>query len=583
MSNLFKNLQPKAKLHKNGFDLSQRHLYTQSAGELIPSLCIDCIPNDHFEINLANLVRTMPLNTAAYTRIKWYHHFFFVPYSILWSNWDSFITQRTNNYSTNANGSKYVPYFNVAQVMEQLKSVGNDIFGYSCEERAAKLFDHLGYGTFYPGEWEAGADYAINANLFRLAAYNKIWYDYYRNPYYDNEENISRVDYLWEWNFDDLDCLNASSARLDISTASILRNNSNFLGHMFTPKYRQWKKDLLTSLLPDTQFGSVSFVPVGEGYTYLTAQVPAHPQNLLVGIAGSSQSGGADYNELGYALGNTISNTTVQSTPFKISGLDFDVLSLRKAEMLQRWRETTLRAGQQALKQYDAHFGVRPRHTVDHTAEFIGGVDQVISIDDVVTTSNDLANGTSTAYGAGEIFGKGISTNRDGHIKFDASEFGVLMCISSFLPEADYRSRGMDANNSLFEPFDFFTPEFQDIGMQPVTAKVFDSDRPLVESNGIVGYAPRYWNYKTAIDKIHGGFIESDNVANLGNWVTPRTDYNNFYQGLTRKALYVNPAVLDPIFSMSYDGSVSRDQFLCNDYFDIKAIRPMSVLGLPTW
>lgn len=578
MSNLFRNLKPETKLHKNGFDLSQRKLYTQVAGELLPSLCIDCVPGDKHVINLSNMVRTMPMNTAAYARIKQYHHFFFVPYSILWSQWDSFITQRKNNISSNAQNSLFVPNFNPKADVGVLTESAKDMFGYSYRRRAPKLLEMLGYGNTYLGEYYEENKYICN--VFRLAAYNKIWYDYYRNPYFDNEEVQSRYDYIWSWNFDDCECRNFQSANMR-AVESNPRNNTSFLGWMLSPKYRQYKKDMLTSLLPDTQFGAVSYVPVGEEpfMIYNGRNNPGISGEPILTNDVSITKEGNSYKQIG---------ASGLYTDFVAEGLNFNVLTLRKAEALQKWKETTLRAGQQALAQYDAHFGVRPRHTVDHTAQFIAGFDGNVMIDEVVTQSNDVLNGSSISTGAAEIFGKGIKVSDNNSFTFDATEFGVLMCISSFVPEADYNgSYAIDRNNRLFEPFDFFTPEFQNLGLEPVSLENFNGDNEESRNLSVVGYAPRYWNYKTAIDKIHGGFTGVEGGltdVGLTNWVIPRQQLEQDAAfGMERKVLYVNPNSLNNIFALAYDGTVNRDYFLVNDYFDVKSIRPMSVLGLPSW
>lgn len=43
-------------------------------------------------------------------------------------------------------------------------------------------------------------------------------------------------------------------------------------------------------------------------------------------------------------------------------------------------------------------------------------------------------------------------------------------------------------------------------------------------------------------------------------------------------SLYVNPKIYDVNFAYSVD---VLDQFLCDVYFDVDAVRPMSVVGLP--
>ena len=93
-------LKPKVHPSKNGFDLSRKHVFSSKAGQLKPCLCVETVPNDHFEIDLACLTRTMTLNTAAFLRGKQRFDFFFVPYSQLWHPFNQFISQRTDKHSS---------------------------------------------------------------------------------------------------------------------------------------------------------------------------------------------------------------------------------------------------------------------------------------------------------------------------------------------------------------------------------------------------------------------------------------------------------------------------------------------------
>ena len=55
----------------------------------------------------------------------------------------------------------------------------------------------------------------------------------------------------------------------------------------------------------------------------------------------------------------------------------------------------------------------------------------------------------------------------------------------------------------------------------------------------------------------------------------------NTAQGVPLKELKVNPAIVNPIFAIAYDGTQKTDQLLVNAFFDVKAFRPMSVYGVP--
>ena len=78
---------------RNVFDLSQRHIFSAKAGQIIPVACVDTVPGDKFELDLVNIARTMPLNTAAFTRMKQSFDWVFVPYRSLWSRFNEFIAQ----------------------------------------------------------------------------------------------------------------------------------------------------------------------------------------------------------------------------------------------------------------------------------------------------------------------------------------------------------------------------------------------------------------------------------------------------------------------------------------------------------
>ena len=42
----------------------------------------------------------------------------------------------------------------------------------------------------------------------------------------------------------------------------------------------------------------------------------------------------------------------------------------------------------------------------------------------------------------------------------------------------------------------------------------------------------------------------------------------------------IDPGIMDTIFSVGFNGDSVTDQFLVNSYFNVKAVRPMSVTGL---
>lgn len=74
------------------FDLSRENKTTLPMGKLVPVFVQECVPKDRFSVNANVFVRTLAMIAPAYQRYDLSLHFFFVPYRLLWKNWEDFIT-----------------------------------------------------------------------------------------------------------------------------------------------------------------------------------------------------------------------------------------------------------------------------------------------------------------------------------------------------------------------------------------------------------------------------------------------------------------------------------------------------------
>ena len=198
---IFKDmLQPKAHLSRNGFDRSYLHNFTAKIGELLPVMCLETVPGSHYEISVSDLMRTIPMFNPAYIRASQHFEFYFVPFSQIWHRWNDFYTTRQNPHSsinalnTAVNAAPCLPLGdmidNAINAKETATANYGDLgenVGYGCQ----KLMNLLGYDGGYNIEGDVNYSTKITAynnlkpNLFRAAAYQKICYDYYRQPFYD--------------------------------------------------------------------------------------------------------------------------------------------------------------------------------------------------------------------------------------------------------------------------------------------------------------------------------------------------------------------------------------------------------------
>lgn len=554
--NIFSALNhPENHVSRNGFDLSHRKVFSAKAGQLLPILCEDVVPGDYFEIDTASLIRTMPLNTAAFLRARACFDFFFVPKTKLWSNYNAFISQRNVIESSALHEAAYEP--NVT--LTTLNILVNDGNADSTSVRdtvsdRAKVLQLLGYGDGMK-TLPSGLDGSKSLTALPIAGYNAIFNWYYRNAWRDEPTSAM----IARSNLDNYSCDTYQGSLIDAGTTDFV--------HLYP---HSWYKDLFMGSLPNQQFGVVSSVDVSGGSVRLSA-------GNNVSVAGSSNPPtGIDPGSIYYGSGQYPQYSSSLST----NGATFDVLALRKALALQKWKEYNMRAGWKAKYQQRAMFGVDAPHDAQHEIDFIDSYEQIIQISEVISTAN-TSSPTDGNGNLAEIAGKGISAGGSHKIKYSVNQPGYIYCIFYIIPEAEYDQEMIDRQLVRSEPFDHYTPAFENLGMQAIHKSELSYKGNASVFDNVIGYAPNYYEYKTRVDKVYGPFTTN---GSLSPWVSVRRDIQNMINTgtLSKNNFYIDPRVLDPLFAVACDGTQDTDQFIINCNFDIKAVRPMSVLGLPT-
>ena len=74
------------------FDLSYEKKFTADMGQLIPVLCDEAVPGDIWNIGNQTVIRFQPMLAPILHEVNMYLHLFFVPYRLLWDDWENFIS-----------------------------------------------------------------------------------------------------------------------------------------------------------------------------------------------------------------------------------------------------------------------------------------------------------------------------------------------------------------------------------------------------------------------------------------------------------------------------------------------------------
>lgn len=588
MANIMSQVKLENRVSRNGFDLSRKNAFTAKVGELLPVACIECIPGDKVKGRVQHFTRTMPVNTAAYTRIREYYDWFFVPTNLLWNKFNTFVTQMTDNnqHATSITSSQVLtnqhPYFTCNQVAQYLldlsTSTANEdpnlnIFNYSRSKQTAKLLNYLGYGDFsrYASGAQENITFRVNANLnpFPLLAYQKIYQDFFRNSQWEQA-------YAPAFN---IDYISGAQNSLNLPISS-LTSQTRSTENMFDLRYCNWNKDLFMGLMPNSQYGAAATIqlPSSSAFNFGANSITTSISNSSAQVAVVNPS---DSNSVTTADGRSLtvylSASRTQALRDSL-GIDFSILALRQAEALQKWQEITQSQQQDYKNQIEAHFGVSPDDALSDRCFYIDGSVSNLDISEVTNTN-------ITGSNAAEIAGKGVGVG-DGSINFSTRVHGYLMCIYHAVPLLDYARDGINRVNMKTYVTDYAIPEFDKTGMVSVPTVELSNTFNSTFTAELLGYAPRYYDYKTAVDEVHGAFVD----GGLGAWVAPvdKTYINSYLaathgDGASINYLWfkVNPAVLNPIFAQNVNSDTSTDQLLVNASFELTAVRDLDRNGLP--
>lgn len=556
-NSIFARNAHRANLQRNAFDLSFTSKFTASVGMLLPCFCKEVNPNEHFRINPEMFLRTVPLNSAAYVRLKQYCEFYFVPTRLLWRSFPQFISGTSNQFSQGIfDGSKFgsVPSVNFGDLLTFLSGTSQlpDSAGYNFKNGAVRILDLLGYGVNVANVDSLIAanktkKFNFNVNPFRFFAYQKIYSDYYRNAQY---ESIN----LNAWNIDNINPASGSTPLV-----------SPLVAPMLYLRYRDWKKDYFNAVSPSFQgneFMQSQFTPIV--FPSAGQDVNANPTSW--GNKNDNYQGGLSINQ-----------------PSGGSSAGITVANLRSAYALDKlYRLMTSAKDGSYSEQMKVRFGVQSPDD-DWKSKFIGAIDAPVTIGDVTTTSDTYDESSQIGAIPGTLYGNGWSQSR-GNIDFTAKEHGIIMGIFSILPECDYQSDQLDAFNTKLKREDFFVPEFADLGKQPTPIYQFKFTKDT-DMSKVLGWNLRYSEYKTSLDMVHGVFNSDDKFQNqsYNAWVAPRNQtLAQYSNGATVSFFKALPSVLNQIMVQQYDGTEQTDQFLVNAGFNVQAIRPMSIYGEPS-
>lgn len=561
----------KVAVHRSSFDLSSKKLFTAKVGEILPVYWQIAIPGNKYRISSDWFTRTVPVNTAAYTRIKEYYDVYAVPLRLISRALPQAFTQMTDYMTSAASAAAnterltQVPYTSLGTLSTEIaRFVGDGIVddaGFNKSYGACKLLDYLGYGAFigagnqkkteitknylgttYSADGQNPLIYGTSmmVNLLPLLSYQKIYFDFFSNS-------------QWEKHL-------AYAYNVDYWTGGEMASSGEWL----KIRYSDYPKDYFMGVLPASQYGSVAVLTnvIDPNFSGRTVYATGTVNSIIKNPA------------------DEFSVVTVNTQPYDrnlVIGSDLSALSIRATEYLQRWKEVVQFSSKDYSDQMAAQFGIKAPEYMGNHAHYVGGWSNVININEVLNTNLEADNSQAV------IAGKGVGSQSGHTLTYDCgAEHCVLMIVYHAVPLLDWALKGHNPQLLCTSISDFPQPAFDQLGMQPVPALALNNSPSSPTGN--IGYNLRYWQWKSNIDTVHGAFRPS---AAYQSWAAPLQGSQVQVSGqssFSYQSFKIRPQQLNSIFQpqvSTSNCSVAYDQLLCNVNFKVYAVQNLDRNGLP--
>jgi len=480
---------PSADIPRSKFDRSHAYKTTFDAGLLCPVFVDEVLPGDTFHLSTTAFARLATPLKPIMDNIYLDTHFFFVPYRLVWQDWQCFCGERRNPDDDPSD-------YSVPQTEIDLTALDG-----------TTLADYFGL----PLSPSASAPDSVSALPFR--AYALIWNEWYR------DQNLQ-------------------------DRISVPMGTGPDTWDGVAPSRRGKRHDYFTSCLPWPQKGDPVIIPLGS-----TADVYSTNNIGVIGTSVTQLWSGGENTELlkmggasstapapgtltstnilgsnpgldGAAIRALITTADVDNAGFYAdlsSSTAISINDLRSAFQIQRLLERDARGGTRYIELVLSHFGVRSDDARLQRPEFIGRDIQNMVIGEVLATAQSSDDAATAEVPVGNMAGHGVSVGgRDG-IYYRAEEHGFIIGIMSAVPDTAYQD-GIQKHFFKADRLDYAFPDFAHLGEQPVLLKELKSELDAGEDpDAVFGYMPRYSEYRYCPSRVAGDFRD-----NLAYWTLGR-------------------------------------------------------------
>lgn len=558
---------------KNKFNRSRSHLTTLDISQISVLMHEDLVPGDQYTVNTNIFARLAPLAVPTYGSFFFKTATMFIPYYQVFQGAEAFFAGK----DVSRGQSVLIPTITKLQLHRILTNT-------DCSSTSSDTSYDFCYTS----------NTSLSPTFKKFNSFGRWVYKILRSLGYQIPNFVSTTGSI----------SGASNANDKLNALPLICFFKAYNDYM--SQSQRFDTSILTSYLEsirlkqnvDNFFNSSTCSLIGDGVVTLFKNIYLQyeddyfttcwnsPNNPINSMQGDTLA--FDFHDTGISPDE---NRSIENSVDKVSTTlpSSNILTARTLTALRdfdNWVRRNNYSGSREVEKILSRFGIHPEDYRSQYCHLINTSSSVVSVGDVTSLSD-----TSSSDGGlvlGDYAGKGIVSDTTKY-QFTASDFGFLVTLAWITVKPMYAD-GYDRFVLKTSPLDFFQPEFDGLGGNPVSrGELFvdrkNSDHSEVRDSQVFGFNERYNEYKSGnLDQITGDFTIYDDMS---SWHFNRQDLKSLDND--NKLIAQNSAFntlnnssanqYNRIFNSETGADSAADHFYITAQFDVQAYRPMKSLN----